>query len=86
MPTNRKPFDDEDEEDSNLDKCRSCIHFEASPNEDVSYESIAACLHPDLEEYELKVSGDSSCNLFEPADEEDDEDADDEIEDEDEEY
>jgi hypothetical protein len=88
MPLNRKPYDEEEEDDDGiLGKCKNCIHFEANPSEDVSDESIAPCLHPDFEEYELRVSGDSSCNLFEAAeDEEDDEDEEEAEEDDEESY
>ncbi|MGB9692556.1 MAG: hypothetical protein ACPL7D_10350 [Candidatus Sumerlaeaceae bacterium] len=81
MPKGRKPFE-EDEEPNDLDEtrnvCMDCVYWDVDPD-DASEEAIAPCIHPDLEEYELMVSGDSSCNLFEPRDE-DDEDYTDEAE------
>ncbi|AXA35253.1 MAG: hypothetical protein KatS3mg130_1817 [Candidatus Sumerlaea sp.] len=74
MPKNPKPFDDEDEEDQTEDRghCRDCVYYDVDREEDeeISDETLAPCIHPDLEEYELIVSGDSGCNLFEAYEEE----------------
>ncbi len=72
MPKGRKPYDEEEpieDEEELRNVCRECAYFDVSP-EEATEEIVAPCLHPDLEEYELMVSGDSSCNLFEPRDEE----------------
>ena len=90
MPKANKPYDeDEDEEDVSLTgPCKDCQYYDVDRGEDeVSDASLASCLHPDLEEFDLTVSGDSSCNLFEPCDayEDDDEDEDDDDEEDEEE-
>lgn len=89
MPKANKPYDEEDEEDEDLSgPCKDCQYYDVDRREeDVSDDTLAPCIHPDLEEYQLAVSGDSSCNLFEPFDayDDDDEEDDDEDEDEDEE-
>lgn len=87
MPRNRKAYDEEDEdedEDRDVGHCKDCQYFDVDRDEeDPSAETLAPCIHPDLEEYELTVSGDSGCNLFEPYEgDEDDEDDDDEDEEE----
>jgi hypothetical protein len=92
MPRGRKPYEEEaeEEEDRPVGPCKDCQYFDVDRDEeDITDETLAACIHPDLEEYDLTVSGDSGCNLFEAyeADEEDDEDdVEEEEEDEDEEY
>ena len=88
MPKASKPYDDDDEEEEfeiQTGQCKDCVHYDIERDgEDISDDTLAACLHPDLEEYTLTVSGDSGCNLFEPASEYEDEDEDeDEEEDED---
>ncbi|MGI8906679.1 MAG: hypothetical protein ACR2IE_09340 [Candidatus Sumerlaeaceae bacterium] len=90
----KKPYDEEDdevEEEREVGPCRNCQFFDVDrDDEDATDDTLAPCLHPDLEEYDLMVSGDSGCNLFEPyegADEdEEDEDEDEEEEEEEEEY
>jgi hypothetical protein len=90
----KKMYDEEDEEEEEGERevgpCRNCQFFDIDrDDEEASDEVLAACLHPDLEEYDLVVSGDSGCNLFEPyegADEDEDEEEDEEEEDEEEEY
>lgn len=69
----------------NIGKCQKCQYFDVEREEEVaSDETLAPCLHPDMEEFELVVSGDSGCNLFEmcedldpeeDADDDDDEDS-----------
>lgn len=84
-----EPFEPEQEEsiDSrarNIGKCQKCQYFDVEREEEVaSEETLAPCLHPDMEEFELIVSGDSGCNLFEMCEDLDD-DEEDEDEDEDE--
>lgn len=82
MPKGRKPYDEdeEEEEEQPVGPCKECQYYDVDREEDdVSDETLASCIHPDLEEYELTVSGDSGCNLFE-AYEEDDDDEDEEEE------
>lgn len=66
-------FLDETADDSraqHIGKCKKCLYFDVErEKEDATDETLAPCLHPDLEEFELIVSGDSGCNLFELADE-----------------
>ncbi|MBX7247021.1 MAG: hypothetical protein K1X53_16100 [Candidatus Sumerlaeaceae bacterium] len=89
MPKGRKLYDedeDDEEEERVSGPCKDCQFFDVDREEDdVSDETIAHCIHPDLEEYELSVSGDSGCNLFEQFNEdEDDEDEEEEEEEEEE--
>jgi hypothetical protein len=88
MAKDRKPFDNEeepiDDEEEPRNVCKSCVYFDAELD-DATEETIAPCLHPDLEEFELMVSGDSSCNLFEPREEEEESDENEEDEEEEEE-
>jgi len=68
-----------DVEQPEVGPCQKCQFFDVDRHgELVDEETLAPCLHPDLEEFELVVSGDSGCNLFEPWDGADDEDEDDE--------
>jgi hypothetical protein len=88
MPRGRKPFDEEEEEEEERQAgpCKGCQYFDVDRDEeDITDETLASCIHPDLEEYELTVSGDSGCNLFEPyeADEDEEEAEEDEEEEED---
>lgn len=90
MARNSKPYDEEEEEQDDeetiIGHCRDCVYWDAeSDDEDISDASVALCLHADLEEYELRTSGDSSCILFEQKDEYDDEEEDEEDEEEEEE-
>ena len=86
MGKNRKPFDDEEEEEEevrSVGPCQNCKYFDVDrESDDVSEATLAPCLQPDLEEFELTVSGDSGCNLYEPHDDLDEEDEDEEEEDE----
>lgn len=86
----KKLYDDEDEENSveehEVGPCKNCQFFDVDREEDeVTDDIVVSCLHPDLEEYELMVSGDSGCNLYEPYEEGDDEEEEDEEEDDEEE-
>lgn len=87
MPKGRKHYEEEDDETLESEElrnvCKDCAYFDVDP-EDATEETIAPCIHPDLEEFELMVSGDSSCNLFEPRDEDEGEYDEDEEEEEDE--
>ena len=91
MAKARKVYDeDEDEEKGDVERaagrCKDCQFFDIDHNdEDLTDESLAPCIHPDLEEYDLTVSGDSGCNLFEPWDGEDEDDEEDDEEEEEEE-
>ena len=50
----------------NIGKCQKCQFFDVEREEETpTDETLAPCLHPDMEEFELVVSGDSGCNLFE---------------------
>jgi len=50
----------------NIGKCKKCQYFDVERElEQPTDETLAPCLHPDMEEFELIVSGDSGCNLFE---------------------
>lgn len=50
----------------NIGKCQKCQYFDVEREKETpTYETLAPCLHPDMEEFELVVSGDSGCNLFE---------------------
>lgn len=88
----KKMYDEEQEEEEDerdVGPCKNCQFFDVDRNdEDASDDTLAPCLHPDLEEYNLMVSGDSGCNLFEPyeedEEEEEDEDEDDEADEEEE--
>lgn len=52
----------------NIGKCKKCHFFDVEREaEEATDETLAPCLHPDMEEFELLVSGDSGCNLFELA-------------------
>ncbi len=88
MPKGRKAYDEEeegDEEEQQVGPCKDCQYFDVDRDEEeVTDETLAPCIHADLEEYELTVSGDSGCNLFEPYDEDEEED-DEELEEEEEE-
>lgn len=88
MAKGRKPFDEEEEEEEEereVGPCKDCQYFDVDRDEeDVTDETLAPCIHPDLEEYELLVSGDSGCNLFEPYEEEEEEDEEEEEEEEEE--
>lgn len=58
----------------NIGKCKKCQYFDVERSEEVATdETLAPCLHPDMEEFELVVSGDSGCNLFELSEDLDDE-------------
>lgn len=78
------PEQAEDNRAFNIGKCQKCLYFDVERDQEIpTDETLAPCLHPDMEEFELIVSGDSGCNLFELAedydeDEEDDADEDDE--------
>ena len=91
MPRGRKPYDEdeeeeEEEEDRQVGPCKECQYFDVDrDDEDVSDDTLAPCIHPDLEEYELTVSGDSGCNQYEPYEADDDEEDEEEEEEEDEE-
>ena len=88
MPKGRKPFEEEEEEEEAepAGPCKDCQYYDVDrEEEDVSDETLAPCIHPDLEEYELVVSGDSGCNLFELFEEDEDEEDDEEEEEEEEE-
>lgn len=79
-----------DDDDDDCGCCVDCAMFCVDrDDEDVDTETISRCTHPDLEDYDLKVSGSSGCNLFEPIedsiDDDDDEDVDDDDEEEDDE-
>lgn len=51
-----------------IGKCKKCQFFDVErEEEEATDETLAPCLHPDMEEFELLVSGDSGCNLFELA-------------------
>ncbi|MCX7018234.1 MAG: hypothetical protein WCK47_09200 [bacterium] len=84
MAKNPKPYDaeeDEDKEERDIGLCKDCQHFDIDREEDeIADDAHAPCLHPDLEEYELVVSGDCSCNLFELYEGEDDDEEDEEKE------
>lgn len=71
-----------DSREENIGKCVKCQYFDVErERETPTEETLAPCLHPDMEEFELLVSGDSGCNLYEMADEladEDDEDGEEE--------
>lgn len=91
----KKMYDEEDEEEEEereVGPCRNCQFFDIDrDDEEAGDETLAPCLHPDLEEYDLMVSGDSGCNLFEPyegaeEEEEEEEDEEEEEEEDDEEY
>ncbi len=86
MAKARKPYNEEDEEEQEareVGPCRDCQFYDVDRDEeDVSDETLAPCIHPDLEEYELMVSGDSGCNLFEPYEGEEDEEEEEEVEEE----
>lgn len=94
MPKTAKPYDADDEEEEEVERvggpCRDCQFFDIDrADEDVPEDTVAPCLHPDLEDYQLTVSGDSGCNLFETYEEEEedeDEDEEEEEEEEEEEY
>lgn len=67
---NPQPYDEDDAEGPQS-TCKDCRYFDADrdsvrPSDDV----LCMCIHPDLEEYELFVSGDSGCSLFEAFQEE----------------
>lgn len=54
----------------NIGKCMKCQYFDVErERETPTDETLAPCLHPDMEEFELLVSGDSGCNLFELSEE-----------------
>jgi hypothetical protein len=79
MPKGRKPFDEEEPEpiqepEEERPLCRDCYYFDVDRDEEVPDDIVAQCIHPDLEDYELMVTGECGCNLFEPFDEEDFED------------
>lgn len=89
MPRGRKPYDEdeeeeeEEEEERQVGPCKDCQYFDVDrDDEDVSDDTLAPCIHPDLEEYELTVSGDSGCNQFEPYEEDEDEEEEEEEEEE----
>lgn len=86
----KKAYDEEDEAESEeqaIGPCRDCQYYDVDreDDEEVGDDTIAGCLHPDLEEYQLRVSGDSGCNLFEPYSEDYDDEEEDEEEEEDDE-
>lgn len=59
--------------DQNIGKCKKCQYFDVQRDiEEATDDTLAPCLHPDMEEFELLVSGDSGCNLFELAEDLDD--------------
>lgn len=64
----------EDSREFNIGKCQKCQYFDVErQKEEATDETLAPCLHPDMEEFELIVSGDSGCNLFETCEDLDDE-------------
>lgn len=78
------PGDDDEEDDCGC--CVDCAMFCVDrDDEDVDTETISRCTHPDLEDYDLKVSGSSGCNLFEPIEDSDDDDEEEDEEEEDDE-
>lgn len=89
MAKSRKLYDEEDDEEEDerdVGPCKDCQYFDVDRDEeDASDETLAPCIHPDLEEYDLMVSGDSGCNLFEPYEGDEDDDEEEEEEDEEEE-
>ncbi len=59
----------------NIGKCKKCQYFDVERKEEIATdETLAPCLHPDMEEFALVVSGDSGCNLFEMSEDMDDDD------------
>ena len=70
------PEDISDEDRAqNIGKCKKCQYFDVEREKEAATdETLAPCLHPDMEEFELIVSGDSGCNLFEMCEDLDDED------------
>ncbi|MDD4278225.1 MAG: hypothetical protein PHX74_00660 [Candidatus Sumerlaeales bacterium] len=82
MGKNPNNFEDDDLE-APQNSCKDCKYFDVDreagqPAEDF----LCMCIHPDLEEYELYVSGDSGCSLFEAFSGDDDDDEVDEEDDE----
>lgn len=77
---NKQLDENVDSRAQNIGKCKKCQYFDVEREEEAATdETLAPCLHPDMEEFELVVSGDSGCNLFEPSEDlDDDEDEDDE--------
>jgi hypothetical protein len=63
----------DDDRAQNIGKCKKCQYFDVErEKEPATDETLAPCLHPDMEEFELIVSGDSGCNLFEMCEDLDD--------------
>jgi hypothetical protein len=87
----KKMYDEDEEEEAESEEqsvgpCKNCQFFDIDRTDDEAGDDVLApCLHPDLEEYELVVSGDSGCNLFEPYEGGDEEEEEEEEEDEEEE-
>jgi len=91
----KKPYDEDEEEveveesGAGVGPCKNCQFFDIDRTDvEVEDDVLANCIHPDLEEYELTVSGDSGCNLFEPYEgaEDDEEEEEEDEEEEEEEY
>lgn len=73
MAKGRKPEPiDDDPGDEALEAgcCGECEYYD----EEEEGAGCGACLHPDLEEYDLQITEDSRCNLFSEQQDEDDED------------
>lgn len=69
----KNPQFDEDEGEGPQNSCKDCRYFDVDresihPSDDL----LCMCIHPDLEEYELFVSGDSGCSNFDMYHEDDD--------------
>ena len=77
---NNLPTDiSDDDRAQNIGKCKKCLYFDVErEKENATDETLAPCLHPDMEEFELIVSGDSGCNLFEMGEDLDEDDDNDE--------
>jgi hypothetical protein len=46
--------------------CRDCQWWQIEPNAAVEDSTLGLCIDEDLQEFQLRVSGDSGCNRFMP--------------------
>ncbi len=49
---------------SSWGQCKSCKMYQLEPGDEPSNNSIGVCIAEDLVEYQLRVSGNSGCNVY----------------------
>ena len=53
-------------DNDNWGLCRDCKWFQVEPNEEPADETMGLCIDEELQQFRLRVSGNSGCNRFMP--------------------